>query len=107
MPAAFSHIHPRFHTPHIVTQDGIAVALFAALFPVATLADISNSGTVRVLMVALGVMILRRREPGRHRPFRTPMFWVVGPTAMAGCALLFISLGWGTISYFWPGPRSA
>ena len=102
MPAAFSHIHPRFHTPHIVTQaTGIAVALFAALFPVATLADISNSGTLfAFFMVALGVMILRRREPGRHRPFRTPMLWIVGPLAMAGCALLFISLGWGTIQLF-------
>ena len=102
MPAAFSHIHPRFHTPHIVTQaTGVAVALFAALFPVATLADISNSGTLfAFFMVALGVMILRRREPERHRPFRTPMLWVVGPTAMAGCALLFISLGWGTIQIF-------
>ena len=102
MPAAFSHIHPRFHTPHIVTQaTGVAVALFAALFPVATLADISNSGTLfAFFMVALGVMVLRRREPGRHRPFRTPMLWVVGPTAMAGCALLFISLGWGTIQLF-------
>ena len=102
MPAAFSHIHPRFHTPHIVTQaTGVAVALFAALFPVATLADISNSGTLfAFFMVALGVMVLRRREPERHRPFRTPMLWVVGPTAMAGCALLFISLGWGTIQLF-------
>jgi len=102
MPAAFSYIHPRFHTPHIVTQaTGIAVALFAALFPVATLADISNSGTLFAFFtVALGVMILRRREPGRHRPFRTPMLCVVGPTAMAGCALLFISLGWGTIQLF-------
>jgi APA family basic amino acid/polyamine antiporter len=102
MPAAFSHIHPRFHTPHIVTQaTGVAVALFAALFPVATLADISNSGTLfAFFMVALGVMVLRRRDPGRHRPFKTPVLWMVGPLAMAGCALLFISLGWGTIQMF-------
>ncbi|PTR16525.1 amino acid/polyamine/organocation transporter (APC superfamily) [Nitrosospira sp. Nsp2] len=102
MPAVFSHIHPRFHTPHVVTLvTGAAVALFAALFPVGTLADISNSGTLfAFFMVALGVMVLRRREPGRHRPFRTPMIWLVGPTAMAGCALLFVSLGWGTIRLF-------
>jgi APA family basic amino acid/polyamine antiporter len=71
------------------------------LFPVGTLADISNSGTLfAFFMVALGVMVLRRREPGRHRPFKTPMIWLVGPTAMAGCALLFVSLGWSTIRLF-------
>lgn len=102
MPAVFSHVHERFHTPHIVTMvTGVAVALFAAMFPVGMLADISNSGTLfAFFMVALGVMVLRRREPHLRRPFRTPMIWVVGPTAMAGCALLFISLGWGTIRLF-------
>jgi APA family basic amino acid/polyamine antiporter len=77
------------------------VALFAAMFPVGMLADISNSGTLfAFFMVAMGVMILRRREPTLHRPFKTPMIGVVGPLAMGGCALLFFSLGWETISLF-------
>jgi APA family basic amino acid/polyamine antiporter len=51
--------------------------------------------------VALGVMVLRKTEPNRKRPFRTPMVWVVGPLAMAGCLLLFFSLGWHpTIEFF-------
>lgn len=102
LPKSFSHIHVRFHTPYVVTLiTGIAVALFAAMFPVALLADVSNSGTLfAFFMVALSVMVLRRRDPGRHRPFRTPMLWIVGPLAMAGCALLFISLGWGTLRLF-------
>lgn len=102
MPKFFSHVHKRFHTPHVVTLvTGIAVAFFAAMFPVGMLADVSNSGTLfAFFMVALGVMILRRREPDRHRPFKTPMIWIVGPLAMAGCALLFISLGWNTIRLF-------
>lgn len=102
MPEIFSRVHARFHTPHIVTgATGIAVALFAAMFPVGMLADISNSGTLfAFFMVAMGVMILRRREPGLHRPFRTPMIGIVGPMALGGCALLFFSLGWETISLF-------
>ena len=102
MPGIFSHVHKRFHTPHVVTVvTGVAVALFAAMFPVGMLADISNSGTLfAFFMVAFGVMVLRRREPDRPRPFRTPMLWIVGPLAMAGCALLFVSLGWGTIKLF-------
>jgi APA family basic amino acid/polyamine antiporter len=103
MPQVFTKVHPRFHTPHVVTMvTGVFVALFAALFPVATLADISNSGTLfAFFVVALGVMILRITQPERKRTFRTPLIWVVGPLALGGCALLFVSLGWDpTIKYF-------
>jgi basic amino acid/polyamine antiporter, APA family len=102
MPDVFSRVHERFHTPHVVTSvTGVAVALFAAMFPVGMLADISNSGTLFAFFtVAMGVMILRRRAPTLHRPFKTPMIAVVGPTAVAGCALLFFSLGWETIRLF-------
>ncbi|MFZ5638639.1 MAG: amino acid permease [Pseudomonadota bacterium] len=103
MPEKFSKVHPKYHTPHVVTwTTGIFVAFFAALFPVDILADISNAGTLfAFFMVAAGVMILRRTEPSRARPFRTPLIWVVGPLAMAGCVLLFFSLGWNpTIKFF-------
>jgi APA family basic amino acid/polyamine antiporter len=102
LPESLSKVHPKFHTPYVVTWiTGIFVALFAALFPVGALADISNSGTLfAFFMVAAGVMILRRADPGRHRPFRTPLVWIVGPLAMGGCVLLFFSLGWYTIKLF-------
>ncbi|MGH8028540.1 MAG: amino acid permease [Arenimonas sp.] len=103
MPKSFAKVHNRFHTPHVVTMvTGVVVALFAAVFPVDILADISNAGTLfAFFVVALGVMILRKTEPNRPRPFRTPMVWVVGPLALAGCALLFFSLGWNpTIKFF-------
>jgi APA family basic amino acid/polyamine antiporter len=103
MPEALSRVHPKFHTPHVVTWiTGLFVAFFAALFPVGALADISNAGTLfAFFMVAAGVMVLRRTEPNRPRPFRTPLVWIVGPLAMAGCVLLFFSLGWNpTIKFF-------
>jgi APA family basic amino acid/polyamine antiporter len=102
MPNVLSKVHPRFHTPHVVTVvTGIAVALFAAVFPVGMLADISNSGTLfAFFVVALGVMMLRVTQPARARVFRTPLIWVVGPLAMAGCLLLFVSLGSYTIKLF-------
>ena len=102
LPEALSRVHPRFHTPHVVTWvTGVAVSLFAAMFPVGALADISNSGTLfAFFMVAAGVMMLRKSDPDRPRPFRAPMIWVVGPLAMAGCLLLFFSLGWYTIKLF-------
>ncbi len=102
LPKMLANVHPRFHTPHTVTMiTGAVVSLFAALFPVGALADISNSGTLfAFFIVALGVMLLRVRQPERKRAFRVPMIWVVGPLAMAGCALLFVSLGLYTIKLF-------
>jgi APA family basic amino acid/polyamine antiporter len=103
LPEVLSRVHPKFHTPHVVTWiTGVAVSLFAAMFPVGALADISNAGTLfAFFMVAVGVMVLRRTDPGRVRPFRTPFVWIVGPLALAGCVLLFFSLGWNpTIKFF-------
>jgi APA family basic amino acid/polyamine antiporter len=94
LPEVFSKLHPKYGTPHVVTMcTGIFVALFAALFPVGKLADISNSGTLFAFFtVAVGVMILRRTDPGRHRPFRTPLVWIICPLAAAGCVFLFFQL---------------
>ncbi len=94
LPEVFSKLHPRFGTPHVVTTcTGLFVALFAALFPVGKLADISNSGTLFAFFtVAVGVMILRRTDPGRHRPFRTPLVWLICPLAATGCVFLFFQL---------------
>lgn len=108
LPDVFSKLHPKYGTPHVVTLcTGVFVALFAALFPVGKLADISNSGTLFAFFtVAVGVMILRRTNPDRHRPFRTPLYFLVCPLAAAGCVFLFFQLsgytelmflGWTTI----------
>ncbi len=94
LPEKLSKVHPVYHTPHVVTViTGIFVASFAALFPVGALADISNSGTLFAFaMVAIAVLILRRRDPSRVRPFRTPAVWLVSPLAALGCIYLFWSL---------------
>lgn len=91
---ALTRIHPRFNTPHVVTIiTGLGVTVFAAFFPVGVLADISNSGTLfAFLAVAAGVMILRKRDPDRVRPFRAPGVWIIGPLAIGGCAFLMFSL---------------
>jgi APA family basic amino acid/polyamine antiporter len=94
LPEILSSVHPRFKTPHIVTLvTGIGVTVAAAFLPVGKLADISNSGTLfAFLVVALAVMILRIKDRDRHRPFKTPGVWVVGPLAIIGCFMLFLYL---------------
>ena len=114
LPSVFSKIHPKFHTPHVITiLTGVFVAAFAAFFPVGALADISNSGTLFAFaMVGIAVLVLRRKDPDRKRPFRTPFVYIVAPIAIIGCVYLFVSLsgytkllfvGWaviGLVVYF-------
>lgn len=114
LPPALSRVHPKFKTPHVVTViTGLCVTFAAALFPVGRLANISNSGTLLAFaMVAIGVMALRVKDPGRKRSFRTPAIWLVGPLAVLGCLALFYLLttdaktlfiiwaGIGLVAYF-------
>ncbi|MDH7637181.1 amino acid permease [Sphingomonas oryzagri] len=94
LPAKLASVHPKFKTPHIVTfVTGIAATIAAAILPVGKLADYSNSGTLfAFLMVAVSVMVLRKTDPTRKRPFRTPLVWVVAPAAIIGCIALYVSL---------------
>ncbi|HJO67420.1 amino acid permease [Sphingomonas sanguinis] len=108
LPEKLASVHPRYRTPHVVTiVTGIAATLASAFLPVGKLADYSNSGTLfAFFMVALSVMVLRKTDPTRKRPFRTPAVFIVAPAAMLGCAYLYFSLplvailvlpGWGAI----------
>src|ERR1051325_3270335 len=94
LPNKLSEVHPRFRTPWIVTiVTGIFVAIAAAFLPVGTLADYSNAGTLFAFAaVSVGVMVLRFTDPGRGRPFRTPLLFIVAPLSILGCFLLFFSL---------------
>ena len=94
LPEGLAKVHPKWKTPYVVTIfTGIAVAIAGALFPVGQLADISNSGTLfAFFMVSIAVMALRIKDPGRRRPFRTPLVWIIAPLSAAGCAFLFWNL---------------
>lgn len=102
LPEKLSTVHPKFKTPHIITIiTGVFVAMFAAFFPVGALADISNSGTLFAFaMVSIAVMVLRRTDPNRVRPFRTPAVNIVAPISILGCLYLFFSLSGYTLLLF-------
>ncbi|RZJ41395.1 MAG: amino acid permease, partial [Brevundimonas sp.] len=94
LPEGLTKMHKRFKTPYVVTIfTGVAVAIGAALFPVGQLADISNSGTLfAFFMVSIAVIVLRRTDPNRARPFRMPLVYVIAPLSALGCAFLFWNL---------------
>jgi APA family basic amino acid/polyamine antiporter len=94
LPEKLAAVHPRYRTPHVVTLvTGVGATIAAAVLPVGKLADYSNSGTLfAFLMVAVSVMVLRKIDPDRRRPFRMPLVWIIAPLAIIGCLGLYISL---------------
>jgi len=71
---------------------GVAVAALAGLVPLESLAKLVNIGTLFAFMlVSIGVLVLRYKEPDRPRPFRVPLVWPVCIGSAAGC--LFIMQG--------------
>jgi APA family basic amino acid/polyamine antiporter len=94
LPERLSEVHPKWKTPYVVTAiTGALVAVAAAFLPVGQLADIANAGTLYAfMMVAVAVMLLRRREPGRRRAFRVPGLFLFGPMTILGCLFLFFNL---------------
>ena len=94
LPEVLSRVHPKWRTPHVVTLiTGGVVAVGAAFFPVGQLADIANAGTLYAFaLVAIAVMVLRRKRPDIQRPFTVRGLWFVGPATVAGCVFLFLNL---------------
>ena len=94
LPDAFSKVHPRFRTPAFATWvAGVLVAIPAGLFDVGTFAEMSNIGTLfAFVLVSIGVVVLRYREPERHRGFRVPFGPVIPILSVLFCILLMAGL---------------
>ena len=94
LPKYFAKIHPRFRTPHVTTiWTGIFVGGVAAVVDIGSLADLTNIGTLfAFILVCFGVMILRRTDPNRPRPFRVPMVPVFPILGVIFCFVLMLSL---------------
>jgi basic amino acid/polyamine antiporter, APA family len=94
LPDAFSSLHPRFRTPAFATWfAGILVAIPSGLFDVGSLAEMSNIGTLfAFVLVSIGVLVLRHKQPERHRGFRVPFGPVIPVLSLVFCILLMAGL---------------
>jgi APA family basic amino acid/polyamine antiporter len=103
LPEVFSRVHKRFQTPHVITiVTGCIVAVIAGLFSVSEIAELSNTGTLfAFIAVSIAVVVLRRTQPERPRPFRCPAVGIVGTLAVLGCGYLFVSLPGLAQKRFW------
>jgi APA family basic amino acid/polyamine antiporter len=75
LPASFSKVHSRFKTPYITTIiTGSVAAIVAGLFPINILGELVSIGTLLAfVIVCISVIILRKKHPETHRPFKTPL----------------------------------
>lgn len=94
LPAAFAKVHPRFKTPHITTiLTGIFVAAFAGVASLDEMVDLTNIGTLfAFILVCAGVIVLRRTDPDRTRPFRVPGGIVLPILGILSCLYLIYFL---------------
>jgi APA family basic amino acid/polyamine antiporter len=94
LPQYFARLHSRFRTPYITTiWTGVVVGCVAMLTDIGSLADLTNIGTLFAFsLVCIGVIILRRTDPGRRRPFRVPMVPLLPILGVLMCAALMLSL---------------
>ncbi|MGV9246468.1 amino acid permease [Streptomyces sp. NPDC003710] len=92
LPRLFSRVHPRFKTPHRPTVLlGVVIAVVSGFTSLSELAELVNIGTLfAFIVVAIGVLILRRTRPDLHRSFRTPFVPVV--PVLSVCASLWLML---------------
>jgi len=73
---SFAKTHPKYKTPYLTSiVTGLFAALFAGFLPIGLLGELVSIGTLLAfVIVCLGLIVLRKKEPDAPRAFRTP--WV-------------------------------
>ena len=116
----FQKIHPVFKTPHLLTWTvGILAIIGVLVLDLNVAAELCNFGTfTSFIVVCVAVLILRKTEPNRERPFKvpfSPLFPSLGILCCGGLmiykmqqtsnsALLFpLWLGIGALIYLYYG----
>jgi APA family basic amino acid/polyamine antiporter len=94
LPAGFSKVSERTGTPVRTTiTTGVAVALISTFVPLSELAELVNIGTLfAFILVAIGVLVLRRKRADLERAFRCPGVPVVPVLAILTSFYLMLNL---------------
>jgi basic amino acid/polyamine antiporter, APA family len=98
LPPSFAKVHPRFRTPHVTTiLTGVAVGVCAMFTSIDEMVDLTNIGTLfAFILVCIGILILRKRDPNRPRAFKTPWVPLIPILGVLSCAYLMLGLPWVT-----------
>ncbi|WP_406823639.1 amino acid permease [Pedobacter sp. KACC 23697] len=121
LPKFFSSIHSKFRTPFKTNIFFMFfVSIFAGFVPVTDLGHMVSIGTLFAFsLVCIGVMLLRKTDPDRPRPFKTPLVPFVPIMGIIVCVYLMSSLpleawirlaiwmGLGVTIYFFYGKKNS
>jgi basic amino acid/polyamine antiporter, APA family len=93
LPRALAHTGSRGTPVRVTVIIGAVVAVVAAFFPIGTLEELVNIGTLfAFVLVSVGVVVLRRTRPDLPRAFRTPLVPLVPMLSVLACVWLMVNL---------------
>ncbi|MBV9265041.1 MAG: amino acid permease [Acidobacteriaceae bacterium] len=94
LPRVFSDLHPSFRTPYKCNMIlFLFVGVLAATLPGDITGDLTSIGTLfAFVLVCIGVIIMRRKQPNAHRPFRTPFVPLFPILGAVWCFAMIIAL---------------
>ena len=92
----FGEVHPVYRTPWKANiLIGTIVSLIAAFTPIDGISKMVNIGTLLAfVLVCAAVWIMRKKEPDRKRPFKTPAIWFVAPMGIIFNLGMMLTLEW-------------
>jgi APA family basic amino acid/polyamine antiporter len=101
LPGRLAKLSGRRNPVRITLFTAVVVGILAGLVPLNELVALANAGTLTAFIaVCAAMLVMRRRDPGAKRTFRTPLPWIIGPIGILGCAYLFYSLPRYTQEWF-------
>ena len=107
LPSLFAKVNPRTMTPvNNTIIVAVVTAILAGFIPLDYLLDMVLIGTlVAFIVVSVGVIILRRREPDLPRAFKVPLYPLTPILSVAACLWVLSGLPWTTWVWFgiWVG----
>ena len=106
LPKSLQIIHKKYNTPHVITWvSGIIVVLGALFMDLNVSAELCNFGTfTSFTIVCIAVLILRKTDPNRHRPFKVPfvpLFPILG-ILFCGGLMIYSLFTLGTSAILFP-----
>ena len=106
LPKSLQIIHKKYNTPHVITWvSGIIVVLGALFMDLNVSAELCNFGTfTSFTIVCIAVLILRKTDPKRHRPFKVPfvpLFPILG-ILFCGGLMIYSLFTLGTSAILFP-----
>ncbi|HEY2829860.1 MAG TPA: amino acid permease [Thermoanaerobaculia bacterium] len=106
LPKWFAKVHPKYKTPHVSTiVTGVLVGVTAMFTSLDAMVDLTNIGTLfAFILVCMGIMILRIKDPDRERPFRVPggtyFLPILGALSCVGLAIYLPPSSWWRFVYW-------